>query len=277
VVVALRGRIDYIIGMRPLIISSCMAPNMDFLCHDLAAYFADHLSIPVDTVMDISWQEREKRLDQGKIDIGWICGLWYVRKVERYPGKFEPLAAPVMTASRYQNQPIYFSDVVVHRDSPFHSLMDLKGANWAYNEPESHSGFELVRYTLAERGESFRMFNRILQSGSHQNSLDMILRREVDGSAIDSTVLEMELSNNPGLEDQLRVIDTFGPSPIPPWVVSNRIPEEIKEALRDLLTRMDSDPSGQAILKKARMSRFVPVSDNDYDPIRVMARIDSGS
>src|SRR5512138_3357018 len=101
--------------MKTLTISSCMAPNMDFLCPDLAKYIEDHLSIPVIPVMDMSWQERERQLDLGAIDLGWICGLWYVRKADQVPGKLMPFVTPVMAASRYQNRPIYFSDIVVHR------------------------------------------------------------------------------------------------------------------------------------------------------------------
>lgn len=246
---------------------------MDFLCPDLAHFIEGHLSIPVEPVIEISWQEREQGLDSGTIDLCWICGLWYVRKADRYPGKFEPLVAPVMAASRYQNRPIYFSDVVVHRDSPFYNLADLRGASWAYNEPRSHSGHGVVRYSLAQRGESLGMFARVVESGSHQASITMILGREVDGTAIDSTVLERELANHPEIEDQIRIIDTFGPSPIPPWVISTRVPLELRKSLRKLLTQMGSDPVGHAILKKAGIAQFDPVIDRDYDPIRRMARI----
>ncbi|HVN52899.1 MAG TPA: PhnD/SsuA/transferrin family substrate-binding protein [Anaerolineaceae bacterium] len=259
--------------MDSLILSTCHAPNMDFLSRDLAGYLSNHLRIPVHLAIDISWEERDRLLDEGKIDLCWICGLPYVRKAERAPGAIVPIAAPVMTASRYGGQPIYFSDVVVHRDSPFQSLADLRGAVWAYNEPGSQSGYGVVRYALAARGETLGYFGRMVETGAHQTSLQMILRREVDASAIDSTVLEQELSDDPGIGARIRVIDTFGPSPIPPWVVSQHVSPTMREALWNILTGMDSQPDGKAILQKARIARFSPVSDRDYDPIREMARI----
>jgi phosphonate transport system substrate-binding protein len=259
--------------MKSLTMTTCMAPNMDDLCRDLAEYITDRLSIPVQPVIDLPWQEREQLLDAGKIDLCWICGLPYVRKADRLPARIEPLVAPVMAGSRYQNRPIYFSDVVVHQQSAFQKLADLRGASWAYNEPGSHSGYGVVRYALAKQGKTLHFFGRVIESGAHQNSLAMILEKEVDGSAIDSTVLELELANHPEIESQIRIIDTFGPSPIPPWVVSKDMPVEIRNALQELLTRLDADSLGQTILKKVGMAHFVPVNDHDYDPIREMAQI----
>jgi phosphonate transport system substrate-binding protein len=259
--------------MKSLTITTCMAPNMDGLCRDLAEYIAERLSIPVQPVIDLPWQEREQLLDAGKIDLCWICGLPYVRKADRYPGRIEPLVAPVMAGSRYQNRPIYFSDVVVHQQSAFHTLADLQGASWAYNEPGSHSGYGVVRYALAKQDKTLRFFGRVIESGAHQNSLAMILGKEVDGSAIDSTVLELELANHPEIGSQIRIIDTFGPSPIPPWVVPVHMPSEIRKALLELLTQLDADPLGQTILKKFGMARFTRVKDQDYDPIREMVQI----
>lgn len=255
-------------------LSTCMAPNMDFICRDMAKYLSRRLDIPVESRLDMPWQERERLLDEGEIDLCWLCGLPYVWKAERTSGRIEALAAPVMAGSRYQNRPIYFSDVVVRHDSPFETLEDLRGGSWAINEPGSHSGYNVVRYALAARGESGgNFFGRVIASGAHQNSLGLIRSGEVDGSAIDSTVLEVEIDHDPELSSQLRIIDTFGPSPIPPWVVGEQVPTEMRSRLRDLLCQMDQDAEGRSLLAKGRMARFMAVKDQDYNPIREMERI----
>lgn len=259
--------------MDSLTISTCMAPNMDFICRYLAAYLSKKISIPVVPKLDISWQERERLLDEGQINLCWICGLPYVRKADHSSSQIELLAAPVMQGDRYQNRPIYYSDLVVHTDSPFMNLADLRNASWAYNEPGSQSGYNVVRYELALRGETSGFFGLVLESGAHLASLKMILDRDVDASAIDSTVLELELLKDPSLQSQIRIIDTFGPSPIPPWVVSKNTPPELQKRLRELFLHMDRDPKGRALLSKGRMIRFAPLNDRDYDPIREMARL----
>jgi phosphonate transport system substrate-binding protein len=88
----------------------------------------------------------------------------------------------------YKDRPVYFSDVVVRRDSKFHTFADLRGASWAYNEPGSHSGYNVVGYHLATLGEGSGYFGQVVESGAHQVSLQMILDGRIDASAIDSLV-----------------------------------------------------------------------------------------
>ncbi len=254
-------------------ITTCMAPNMDFICRDLAEFLAARLAMPVEARIDIPWQERERLLDEGQIQLGWICGLPYVRKADLPSPTIAVLAAPVMRGERYQNRPNYFSDVVVRRDSAFQSLADLRGAAWAYNEPASHSGYNVVRYALAARGETAGFFGRVIELGAHQNSLRMILNGEVDSSAIDSTVLERETRKDPAIQQHIRVIETLGPSPIPPWVVSKTVPEEQRAKLQDAFRAVEHDPDGRDLLERGGMLRFTSVTDTDYDLIREMARM----
>ncbi|PYS49796.1 MAG: hypothetical protein DMG13_22555 [Acidobacteria bacterium] len=102
---------------------------------------------------------------------GRICGLPYVRKKHDEQLNFKLLAAPVIKHRHYGAVPVYYSDVVVHADSSFRSFEDLWGRTWAYNEPGSHSGYNIVRYPLAIRGSGTDFFGRVVESGSHQSSL----------------------------------------------------------------------------------------------------------
>jgi phosphonate transport system substrate-binding protein len=262
--------------MQLLKLTSCQAPNADFICEAIAHYLGSRLDIPTQFVNDIPWQEREQLLDVGEIQVGWICGLPYVWKADQLEPQLELLAAPVMQPPRYQNRPIYFSDVVVHRDSPFQTFADLRGASWAYNEPHSQSGYNITRYHLATLGETSGYFGRVIEAGAHQEALQMVLNRQVDASAIDSTVLELELEHQPDLGQYLRIIEILGPSPIPPWVISKRVSPSLHQALRQVLLDMAQDPASQTILAAGQMARFAPVKDHDYDPIREMARLAAG-
>lgn len=252
--------------------SSCMAENANFLCREIAGYVAERLNITVEFVDNIPWQERERLLDEGKIHICWICGLPYIWKADRPAVRIELLAAPVMRGERYRNRPDYFSDIVVRRESGFETFADLRGAAWVYNEPRSHSGFNLVGYHLAMLGETWRYFGSLTQSGAHQSSLQLILNQKADASAIDSTVLEFECRQQPELASTIRVIHSLGPSPIPPWVMQADLPAEIKKDLRDVFLHMHEDPTGAKVLTAGSIAQFVPINEADYDPIRSMAR-----
>jgi phosphonate transport system substrate-binding protein len=249
---------------------SIQAPNADSFCQHLAQYLSSKLDVEAEFINDIPWQERDQMIDSGAVDVAWLCGLPYVWKADRPQSNVELLAAAVMEGRRYMNQPVYFSDVVVRSDSPFKTFADLRGATWAYNETNSHSGYNVVRYHLATLGELHGYFGEVIESGAHQVSLEMILAGQIDASAIDSTVLETEISRSPDISRQIRVVDTLGPSPIPPWVISKDLPGTIKDSIRRLFVEMHEDQEGAEILQEGMITRFVTVSDRDYDPIREM-------
>ena len=259
--------------MRRIKITSIQAPNTDPVCRRIGTYLGEKLGMPCEFIDHTSWQERELMLDQGEVEIAWICGLPYIWKVDQEMPGVELLAAQVMQADRYQDRPVYFSDVIVRRDSSFNKFLDLRGTSWAFNEPHSHSGYNITRYHLAVSGETGEFFARVLEAGSHQEALKLVLNGEIDASAIDSTVLETETLLHPEICERFRVIATLGPSPIPPWVISTQLPNTMRQAIRDIFLNMHTDPLGNSILKAGQIKRFVQVNDRDYDPIRSMAQI----
>jgi len=253
--------------------TTIQAPNQDFIVADISAYIGRQLGQKTEFVVDLGWQERESQLDAGYIQIGWICGLPYVNKADQKQSTIRLLAAPIMHKERYGDRPVYFSDVIVHKDSPIRGFSELRGKVWAYNEPNSHSGYNITRYQLALFGEIKGYFGRVVAAGSHQNALALILKRKIDASAIDSTVLELEIASDPRIENQLRIIETWGPSPIPPWIVQKSVSEDLRKSIQEVLLQMHLDDAGRAILGKGFIKRFGLVEDADYDPIREMARL----
>ena len=121
---------------------------------------------------------------EGQADIGFLCGLLYTHVADQPTCPVELLAAPILQGERYQGKPIYFSDVIVRRETRYNSFDDLQGCRWAYNEPASHSGYNLVCYSLLERGKSPHYFGKTLKTGSHLASLQAVLEGRVDATAL---------------------------------------------------------------------------------------------
>jgi phosphonate transport system substrate-binding protein len=255
---------------------SIQSESMADTCRQITRYLGDKLGLATEFINDISWPEREARLDAGQAHLGWICGLPYVWKADQQPAPVELVAAPVMQHPRYQQQPVYFSDVIVRRDSSYTTFADLRGAAWAYNEPHSQSGYNITRYHLASLGENNGYFGQVVAAGSHLRAIELVLNRGIAASAIDSTVLELEFQVRPWLKEKLRIIEALGPSPMPPWVVSTKVPPELRQAIREVFWQMHKTEAGQAILAKGQLMRLMPVEDSDYDPIRKMAKMAAG-
>jgi phosphonate transport system substrate-binding protein len=224
------------------------------------------LGVPSELVVETSYESCEK--DQN--EVCFVCSLPYVMFERRGLDLAIPVAAPVLEGTRYGGRPIYFSDVIVHRDSPFRSFLDLRGHSWAYNEPLSHSGYGITRYHLVRLGETNRFLTDVVEAGFHHEAIRMVARGEVEGAAIDSQVLGMELRDHPDLAEQVRVVEALGPSTIQPVAVSKRVPEDVREAIREALVTMADDPAVRERLSHALVERFVPVDAGSYDDIRVM-------
>ncbi|GCE04365.1 phosphate/phosphite/phosphonate ABC transporter substrate-binding protein [Dictyobacter aurantiacus] len=206
----------------------------------------------------------------GRIDFGFLCGLLYVRAHATPEDPVELLAAPVLLPERYQRQPRYFSDVVVRRESAARNFADLKGKRWAYNEETSHSGYNLVQYSLLPLQQMADYFAKTIRSGSHLQSLELVLQGEADATAIDSHMLDVLLQRNPQLSSRIRVIDMLGPSTIPPIVATRRLPASLKQRMQQVLLSMHEDPRLAALLRMGEIERLVAVRDEDYQDIRTM-------
>lgn len=239
----------------------------------MLAYLAEKLAQPINFVADLDWAQRYAALDAGEIHLAAICGAPYVYRQSLPTPTVELLAAPVFRVPLYDGRPIYYSDLIVHIDSNFHTFADLHHASFAFNEAGSFSGYEAMRYYLASNGEQGGYFSQAIQSGSHRNSIQMILDRTADCAAIDSTMFEQALVDSPEIASQLRVVELIGPSPMLPWVASTTLEPALRAQLRQELTTMHDDPAGAALLYSTPVARFASVADADYDPMRQMLKL----
>jgi phosphonate transport system substrate-binding protein len=260
--------------VKPLVFANFLAPNMTSVYADVAARVGQTLGMPAELIEGTDLEQ----LRDGSVDVAFLCGLPYVRLCAERPGMLRPLAAPILDEARYQDRPVYFSDVIVRNDSPFRSFGDLRGQRWAYNEAGSYSGCLLVRHHLLQMGETEAFFGAVTFSGRHQDSIRKVANGEVNGSAIDSHVLGVERLRNPELGAALRVIATFGPSTIPLAVATARLPEALQARVREALCELGRDRVSRDVLASGLIRRFVPIDDRAYDDIRQkMAFVESAA
>lgn len=205
----------------------------------------------------------------GQADVGFLCGLPYT-KMPPQTRPIELLVAPVVMGKRYAGKPLYYSDVIVHRNSLYTSFDELQGSRWAFNEEASHSGYNVVSYSLLLRGKAFDFFGSTLKTGSHFASVQAVLNGKADTAAIDSHVLDVWFQQKPALAQQLRVVEMLGPSTIPPIVVSTRVDVQTRHRIQEILCTMHEDIDGVRGLRIGLIERFVPVEDKQYDDIRCM-------
>lgn len=251
---------------RPIRFATFLAPNMLPLYEFIAQHVGRKLDRPTELFVGTSFAQ----FAGGEADVGFICGLPYVELAAQAEPPVELLAAPVLQGARYRNRPIYYSDVIVRRDSPYRTFRELRGACWAYNEPGSHSGYNVTRHHLLTLGETNGFFGQVVAAGFHQTAIRMVARGEVDAAAIDCQVLAVEQRDHPWLAGQLRVIETLGPAGIQPVVAATRLPRGLKAEIQAVLLALAEEPAARERLSHGFVSHFAPVTDADYDDIREM-------
>ncbi|HZU35609.1 MAG TPA: PhnD/SsuA/transferrin family substrate-binding protein [Gemmataceae bacterium] len=242
-----------------------LAPNMYPVYDCVVRYVGTRLGRPTELVVGTSYDDL---IHDGHA--GFICGLAYIKLRRQHPEALEPLVAPQLAGARYQGRPVYFSDVIVHRESPWRTLGDLRGRTWAYNEPDSHSGYGVVEHTLRQLGHSWSFFGEAVQTGWHERSIRLVRDGFVDASAIDSQVLAVALRDAPELATKLRVIGSLGPSTVQPLVAGRRLSRRVRREIQEVLTEMHAEPAVRRALAHGFVERFVRVNDRSYDDIRAM-------
>ena len=250
--------------MKALVFANFLAPNMTPVYAFVTEQVGRALGRPAEVIEGRDFEQ----LRNGSVDLAFLCGLPYVRLCRERPGMLRLLAAPVLDEPRYEDRPVYFSEVIVRRDDRARSFGDLRGRSWAHNDPDSFSGCLLIRHHLLEMGETEAFFGAVTFSGRHQESIRRVVTGEVDASAIDSHVLGVERLRNPDLAGELRVIAVLGPSSIPPVVATSRLPHELEAPVRAALCQLGRDPVSRQVLASGLIRRFTPIDDRAYDDIR---------
>jgi phosphonate transport system substrate-binding protein len=232
----------------------------------IADAVGEALGVSTELVVETDYENCQKDVN----DVCFVCSLPYVMFERQGIAPAEPIAAPVLRGERYGGRPIYYSDVIVHRESDASSFLDLKGRSWSFNEPLSQSGYGITRYHLVSIGETDGFFSKVVDAGFHEESVRMVAEGRVDASAIDSQVLAIEMRDHPEVTQNLKVIDSLGPSTIQPVAVSKRFDREFREGVTKVMVEFHATERGREILDLGLVEKWVPIQASDYDDIRAM-------
>lgn len=265
-----RTFMSYVLMSQPdkLRLVSYLAPNMFGFYKAVGAYLSRVWGLETQLTQSEYDPLEDPMMLQDQLDIAFICGLPFARRHQVISTQLQALVAPVMQASRYENRPVYFSDIIVNSQSNLYRFDDLADKTWCYNDPGSNSGYNLVRQRLMQGGYSSQFFRQAIQSGSHQRSIRLVMEGQADCSAIDSTVLEQELRNFPEFSPHLRVIESIGPCPMPPVVAAQRLGKAFIHSLQSALCQPDAEL--QAAMARSHIQRYVPVQSEDYTQLATL-------
>lgn len=156
-------------------------------------------------------------------------------------------------------EPFSHSVVVVRRDSPVHTLQELRGKKFALGDPRAL----LQPATLYQAGMTLDSFGQIAYLKHNDNVAKAVLNRDFDGGIMPQS--------HAALYPNLRVIHVSPPIPTNPIVARGDVPKEKVDALRAALLNLNPRlAQDRAILQSfdPACTGFTAVQDKDFDDVR---------
>lgn len=224
----------------------------------------DVIEYPATAPLEVLWS---------RADLGctFMCGLPFILE-ER---SLVPIVAPVVRGERYGHRPVYFTDIVVRRDSPYRSLEDTFGARLGYTVKHSQSGYMALReHLLPHRMKLGRSpYKEIVGPlGGARDVIEALLEDRIDVGPMDSYVLDLVKNLRPDLADKLRIIDTTRASPIPLFIASasvdHRLAGKLQAAFASAMQADELQSQRDALL----LADFVIPLRDTYEELRRRAQ-----
>jgi len=258
------SRYDENTGLR-VAVAAIVSPKETVVHYrELLDYLGRNLERSVFLIQRKTYGEIDELFVERQLDLGFICSGPYAAGDQKYG--FEVLAVPRVNGSNF-----YQSYLIVHKDSRFQNLENLKGKTFAFTDPESNTGRLVPVYWLMQkRATPDTFFKKSLYTYSHDNSILAVARKLVDGAAVDGHIWEYYNRRNPFNTSKTRIIrksESFGN---PPVVASVYLSAKVKERIRQVLFSMHLNTDGKRILDKLMIDRFIAPKEAWYDPIRRM-------
>ncbi len=248
-------------------VGSMISPKEGFRYYKkILDYIGKKLDREIKYVDKTTYAELNEMIKTGKVDVGFVCSQPYV-------DGHRDFGMELLVAPQAYGETVYYSYIIVPKDSPAKSLEDLRGKTFAFTDPDSNSGKLVPTYMLSLMGETpDSFFGKYVFSYAHDKSIQLVAAKAVDGAAVDHLVWEYWNRFKPEYTERTRVLQKSDPYGIPPVVVPRGMDEKTKEQLREIFLNMHLDPAGKDILAHLAIDKFVLIEDSAFDTVREMQR-----
>ena len=226
----------------------------------LTTYLSGKINRPVELVQKKTYKEVDDLIEEGNVDIAFVCSSSYVIGHEKFGERL--VAVPITNGSPY-----YQSVIIANAGTDIRNWAQLKGHSFAFVDPQSTSGALSALSQVKDRG-GLEFFKSYIYTYGQSNSIAAVRDRLVDAAAVDNYTLTSTLAKSPQLANTIRIIDTspeYGNNPV---VASPRLDEQTFNAVQTTLLGMDKDAAGQEALQTAGYDRFELLEDSLYNSVR---------
>jgi len=232
----------------------------------ILAQLEKDLGIKVKSVTGTDYRSTIEALKFKKAEIGHLGPKSYVEASNNNYANVEPIAQLQLANGSLG----YRSCLIVHSDSDLFSPEDMAGKTFAFNDPNSTSGYLVPSaFFMTEMGvDPKKYFSKVTFSGSHEASILAVANKKAEVASTNLPDLQQLTREGKVPRSALRVIWVSKLIPNDPIVVRKDMPASLRSAITESLTTMKARNPEAFKDIGAWVGNFVPADDGKYQVIR---------
>ena len=228
----------------------------------LLDYLSNQLATPMELSISKDYETHIENIGNKLFDVAYLGPASYVNLIDKY-GSHSLLAR-----LEIKGKPTFKGYIVAKDGSEILELKQLKGKKFAFGSPRSTMSYMVPRYMLREVGVSLESLSDYKFQGNHRNVALSVLLGEFDAGAVkEETYFKFK---GKGLK-QIGVSPSISEHV---FVCRQGLSLGQHKKIQDSMYNLSKTEHGRKILTsiKKSVSGLVPVSDKDYDNLRVIIR-----
>jgi len=232
----------------------------------ILAQLEKDLGVKVKAVTATDYRGTIEALKFKKAELGHLGPKSYVEASTNNYANVEPIAQLQLANGSLG----YRSCLIVHSDSEVFTPEDMAGKTFAFNDPNSTSGYLVPSaFFMMDMGvDPKKYFSKVTFSGSHEASILAVANKKVDIAATNMPDLSQLTRENKVPRGGLRVIWVSKLIPNDPIVVRKDMPASLRSAIAESLTTMRARNPEAFKEIGAWVGGFVPADDGKYQVVR---------
>jgi phosphonate transport system substrate-binding protein len=248
------------------VFSTESAPEIVRRWAPILAQLEKDLGLKVKHVSATDYRGTIEALKFKKAELGWLGPKAYIEASTNNYANVEPIAQ-VQQANGSLG---YRSCLIVHQDSDVFSPEDVVGKTFAFNDPNSTSGYLVPSaFFLMEMGvDPKKHFSKVTFWGSHEASILAVANKKVEVASTNLPDLQQIVREDKVARSALRVIWVSKLIPNDPIVVRKDLPASLRTAIQESLVTMKARKPEAFAHGEAFFGGFQPADDAKYQVIR---------
>jgi phosphonate transport system substrate-binding protein len=235
--------------------------------HKLVKYLREATGLPMRQVFPDTFDEHEKMVMRGEIDISFSNPFVYARMARHGAKAFARIV-------EISGRPDFYSQIIIRTDNrSIRSVENCRGKRWIAVDPASAGGYLFALGHFYESGIRKEDFAEVAfapgPGGKQEKVVLAVYTGAYDLGSVRDGTLEM-LKDKIDLS-QIRILAES--RLYPGWVYAARadLDEEVVDRIGQAMFALSRENFDHAsILDAARFQEIIPARDSDFDPIRTL-------